>query len=96
MYSDGHCYAQGYIDLKIGKTVGMPVPRTFSFAGWEGLPNGSYWGVVPISAKNIEGKWMENLQTEPSIKVKNMPEAVDQGIDQQLKRSIQELLREVN
>lgn len=96
MYSDGHCYAQGYTDLKIGKTVGMPVPGTCSFAGWEGLPNGSYWGVVPVSAKNIDGKWMENLQTEPTIKVKNMPGVVDQGRDQQLERSIQELLKEVN
>ena len=96
MYSDGHCYAQGYTDLKIGKTVGMPVPGTCSFAGWEGLPNGSYWGVVPVSAKSREGKWMENLQTEPTIKVKNMPGVVDKGRDQQLERSIQELLKEVN
>lgn len=95
MYSDGHCYAQGYTDLKIGKTVGMPVPGTCSFAGWEGLPNGSFWGVVPVSAKNIDGKWMENLQTEPTIKVKNMPGIIDRGRDQQLERSIQEMLKDV-
>ena len=94
-YSDGHCYAQGYTDLKIGKTVGMPVPGTCSFAGWEGLPNGAYWGVVPISAKNIDGKWMENLQTEPMIKVKNMPSIISRGVDQQLERSIKELLKDV-
>jgi len=46
-YSDGHCFACGYTDLKIGKTVGMPVPGTCSFAGWERLPNGLVWGVVP-------------------------------------------------
>ncbi len=96
MYSDGHCYAQGYTDLKIGKTVGMPVPGTCSFAGWEGLQNGSYWGVVPVSAKNKAGEWMENNQTEPTIKVKNMPGKVDNGIDEQLIRSIQELLKDVN
>ncbi len=95
MYSDGHCYAQGYTDLKIGKTVGMPVPGTCSFAGWEGLPNGSYWGVVPVSAKNKAGEWMENNQTEPTIKVKNMPGKVDNGIDEQLLRSIRELLKDV-
>jgi Tol biopolymer transport system component len=95
MYSDGHCYAQGYTDLKIGKTVGMPVPGTCSFAGWEGLPNGSYWGVVPVSAKNKAGEWMENNQTEPSIKVKNMPGVIDKGRDQQLERSIEELLKEI-
>lgn len=95
MYSDGHCYASGYTDLKIGKTVGMPVPGTCSFAGWEGLPNGSYWGVVPISAKNKAGEWMENNQTNPLIQVKNMPGVIDNGRDQQLERSIRELLKDV-
>jgi len=95
MYSDGHCYASGYTDLKIGKTVGMPVPGTCSFAGWEGLPNGSYWGVVPISAKNKAGEWMENNQTNPLIQVKNMPGVIDKGRDQQLERSIQELLKDI-
>lgn len=94
-YSDGHCFSQGYTDLKIGKTVGMPVPGTCSFAGWEGLPDGSRWGVVPVSAKNIDGKWMENLQTEPDFKVKNMPGKIDKGIDQQLEKAIEELLKEV-
>jgi C-terminal processing protease CtpA/Prc len=95
MYSDGHCYASGYTDLKIGKTVGMPVPGTCSFAGWEGLPNGSYWGVVPVSAKNKAGEWMENNQTDPMIRVKNMPSIISKGKDQQLERSIKELLKDV-
>ncbi|NKI32706.1 S41 family peptidase [Croceivirga thetidis] len=95
MYSDGHCFASGYTDLKIGKSVGMPVPGTCSFAGWESLPDGSRWGVVPVSAKNKAGEWMENNQTEPMIMVKNDPDVIDKGIDQQLERSIQELLAEV-
>ncbi|MDG2074641.1 MAG: S41 family peptidase, partial [Polaribacter sp.] len=95
MYSDGHCYASGYTDLKIGKTVGMPVPGTCSFAGWEGLPNGGYWGVVPVSAKNKAGQWMENNQTNPLIQVKNMPGVINKGRDQQLERSIRELLKDV-
>jgi C-terminal processing protease CtpA/Prc len=93
-YSDGHCFAQGYTDLEIGKTVGMPVPGTCSFAGWEGLPNGSRWGVVPVSAKDKAGRWMENLQTEPSIKVKNWPGVIDTGRDQQLERAIDEMLQD--
>ncbi len=95
-YSDGHCFACGYTDLKIGKTVGMPVPGTCSFAGWERLPDGSVWGVVPVSAKDINGKWMENSQTEPNIKVKNMPGVIDQGRDQQLERAIEEMMKDVN
>jgi len=96
MYSDGHCFASGYTDLKIGKTVGMPVPGTCSFAGWERLPNGGVWGVVPVSAKNKAGEWMENNQTEPMILVKNQPDVINTGVDQQLERSIEELLLEIN
>lgn len=94
-YSDGHCFACGYTDLNIGKTVGMPTPGTCSFAGWEGLPNGVRWGAVPISAKNKAGEWLENNETKPQFEVKNMPGKIDQGIDQQLEKAIEELLKEV-
>lgn len=95
-YSDGHCFAQGYTDLKIGKTLGMPVPGTCSFAGWEGLPGGVRWGVVPVSAKDKADRWMENLQTEPSIKIKNMPGVVENGRDEQLERAIDEMLKDIS
>jgi C-terminal processing protease CtpA/Prc len=94
-YSDGHCFACGYSDLKIGKTVGMPTPGTCSFAGWEGLPNGSYWGVVPVSAKDINGNWMENSQTNPDVEIKNMPGIVDNGRDQQLEKAIEVMLEDI-
>ncbi|WP_286827818.1 S41 family peptidase, partial [Maribacter sp. UBA4516] len=95
MYSDGSCFASGYVDLKIGKTVGMPVPGTCSFAGWERLPNGGVWGVVPVSAKNKAGEWMENNETDPEFIVKNQPGIIANGIDQQLEKSIEVLLKEV-
>jgi len=95
MYSDGHCFASAYSELGIGKTVGMPVPGTCSFAGWERLPNGGRWGVVPVSAKNKAGEWMENNQTAPDFEVKNMPGFVDQGRDQQLEKAIEELLKDI-
>ncbi|MDE3742794.1 S41 family peptidase [Maribacter polysaccharolyticus] len=95
MYSDGSCFASGYVDLKIGKTVGMPVPGTCSFAGWEQLPNGGRWGVVPVSAKNKAGEWMENNETNPEILIKNQPEVIAKGIDEQLEKSIEVLLEEV-
>ncbi|HSF52602.1 MAG TPA: S41 family peptidase [Algoriphagus sp.] len=94
-YSDGHCFACGYTDLKIGKTVGMPTPGTCSFAGWEGLPDGTRWGAVPISAKNKAGEWLENNETRPQFEVKNMPGQIDIGIDQQLEKAVEELLKDV-
>lgn len=94
-YSDGHCFACGYTDLNIGTTVGMPVPGTCSFAGWEMLPDGTRWGAVPISAKNKAGEWLENNETRPDIEVKNMPGVIANGRDQQLERAVEELLKEV-
>lgn len=94
-YSDGHCTAQAYTDLKIGKTVGMQVPGTCSFAGWESLVSGGRWGVVPVSVKNMSGEWMENNPTEPDFEVKNDPDVIRRGKDQQLEKAVEELLKEV-
>lgn len=92
-YSDGHCFACGYQDLGIGKLIGMPVPGTCSFAGWEALQDGNIlWGAVPVSAKNSKGEWLENNQTVPDIQIKNDPGVIVKGRDQQLERAVQELL----
>jgi len=95
MYSDGHCYASGYTDLNLGKSVGMPVPGTCSFAGWSRLPMGVWWGVVPISVKNKAGEWLENNQTSPDVLIRNMPGIIDAGRDQQLERGIAELMSDL-
>jgi tricorn protease len=95
-YSDGHCFACGYQDLGIGKMIGMPVPGTCSFAGWETLQDGSInWGAVPVSAKNAKGQWLENLETVPDVQLKNEPGVISKGRDQQLERAVQELLNVV-
>jgi tricorn protease len=95
-YSDGHCFSCGYQDLKIGKMVGMPVPGTCSFAGWEMLQNGTiFWGTVPVSAKNKAGEWLENNETVPEYKVKNMPGVIDNGRDQQLEKAVEVLMETV-
>ena len=96
MYSDGHCYASAFSDLELGTMVGTPVPGTCSFAGWEGLPNGSVWGVVPVSAKNKAGEWLENNQTMPDMLVRNHPGVVDFGRDEQLEAAIKQMLLELS
>ena len=95
MYSDGHCYASMWVDMDLGTSIGMPVPGTCSFAGWERLPNGNVWGVVPVSAKNKAGEWMENNQMNPDMVIKNQPGVVDFGTDQQLEAAIEEMLKEL-
>jgi len=93
-YSDGHCFACGYQDLGIGKLIGMPVPGTCSFAGWELLQDGSVtWGAIPVSTKNIKGEWLENKETVPEFQIKNDPGIISKGRDQQLEKAIEELLK---
>jgi tricorn protease len=95
-YSDGHCYAYMVRDQKIGKLVGMPVPGTCTFAGWEGLmDSGINWGVPPVGVKAMSGKYLENAQTEPDIKVANEYDQAAKGTDQQLETAVKELLKEI-
>lgn len=97
-YSDGHCYSFAYQYLKIGKLVGMPVPGTCSFAGWEQLQDGqTRWGTVPMGVRMMDGsgRYLENFQTEPDIKLMNEYNQVNKGKDQQLEAAVAELLKEV-
>ena len=91
-YSDGHCFAYAYKEQKLGPLVGMPVPGTCTFAGWEALGEGVRWGVPGMGVKDAStGKYLENLQTEPDIRVRNAPEAVSKGKDPQLEAAVEAL-----
>ena len=82
-YSDGHCYAFAYQFLNIGKLVGMPVPGTCSFAGWEMLgDSGIVYGFVPLGVKAPGIGYLDNHQTEPDVKVENTKETVVAGRDE--------------
>ena len=95
-YSDGHCFSYGYQNLEIGKLVGMPVPGTCTWAGWEQLQDASIrWGVPPVGVKNMKGRYLENSPTEPDIKVMNEFEIISKGKDQQLEAAINALLKEL-
>lgn len=95
-YSDGHCFSYGYQNLQIGKLVGMPVPGTCTWAGWEQLQDASIrWGVPPVGVKNMKGRYLENSPTEPDIKVMNEYEIMSKGKDQQLEAAINALLKEL-
>ncbi|MFO7864475.1 MAG: S41 family peptidase, partial [Salinivirgaceae bacterium] len=92
-YSDGHCFSCMYKDLGIGKLIGMPVPGTCSFAGWEMLQSGTVlWGSIPVSAKNKAGEWLENNETVPDVQIKNMPGEIVNGRDQQLEKAVEEIM----
>jgi len=94
-YSDGHCFAYAYKELELGPLVGMPTPGTCTFAGWEGLPNGARWGVPGLGVKNAEGEYLENMQTDPTIRVMNEYTVRASGRDQQLEAAVAELMRAI-
>ena len=72
----------------------MPVPGTCSYAGWEMLQNGTIrWGAVPVSTRDINGRWLENVETVPDIVIKNEPGLISSGRDQQLEKAVEELMR---
>ena len=92
-YSDGSCFACGYKQLGIGKLIGMPVPGTCSFAGWETLQDNQIrWGMVPVSAKDMYGVWMENVEAVPDYVIKNEPSVAPKGRDQQLEKAVNALM----
>ncbi|MFN4285547.1 MAG: S41 family peptidase [Lacibacter sp.] len=93
-YSDGHCYAFMIKELNIGKLVGMPVPGTCTFGGWEPLmDSGILWGVPAVGCKDVRGNYLENSPTQPDILVRNEPQQVAAGTDRQLEVAVEELLK---
>lgn len=95
-YSDGHCYAYMYQTFKIGKLVGQPVPGTCSYGGWGTVGDGIRWGVPGVGVKGVEGEYLENRPTFPEIEVFNRFEDLSKGMDDQLKKAIEEIKKDLS
>ncbi|MWN77873.1 peptidase S41 [Labilibaculum sp. A4] len=96
-YSDACAFPYVYKTLKIGKLVGMPVPGTMTAVWWETLQDPTlYFGMPMVGVKDTKGKYIENHQIEPDIKVRNDYEVVTKGDDQQLKKAVESLLKEID
>ncbi|NVJ96934.1 MAG: PD40 domain-containing protein [Alphaproteobacteria bacterium] len=96
-YSDGHCFPAGYSNLKMGKTVGAPVPGTCSYVWWERLMSGDVvFGIPQLGILDTEGDWLENKQLEPDVKILNAPEDVATGKDSQLEKAVELMLADLD
>ncbi len=96
-YSDAHFFPWVYTELKIGDTVGMPVPGTATAVWWERLYTGDIiFGIPEIGTKGVEGTYLENDQLEPTHKVRLDPEDAAAGTDTQLLEAVRVLLDEVD
>lgn len=93
-YSDAHLFPVEYKIRGLGKTLGMPVPGTGTFVWWErqidptlvfGIPQGGW--------RMPDGRLCENNQLEPDILVKNDPDVMSAGRDEQIEAAVRELLK---
>ncbi len=95
-YSNAHGTPWVYKYKKMGSLVGMPVPGTMSSVTWETLQDPSlYFGLPVVGYRTEQGNWLENTQLEPDVKVRNTPEKMAAGVDEQLEAAVKELLKEV-
>lgn len=93
-YSDACGFPYTYRALGIGKLVGMPVPGTMTAVWWEYLSNGIVFGIPQVGSFGVkEGRYLENMQIEPDIRVENDPASVLRGEDKQLERAIKEMMK---
>lgn len=94
-YSDAHMFPYAYKALGIGKLIGMPVPGTGTAVWWERLQSGLVFGIPQVGMVDLEGRYLENTQLEPDIRVANDPQEVRRGRDQQLEAAVRELLEQL-
>ncbi|HTR81514.1 MAG TPA: S41 family peptidase [Bacteroidota bacterium] len=93
-YSDAHLFPVAYKLKGIGKTLGMPVPGTGTFVWWEGQIDPNLVFGIPMGGwRTPDGKFCENTQLEPDIKVRNDPAIMTNGRDQQIEAAVKELMK---
>ncbi len=95
-YSNAHGFPWVYKELGIGKLVGAPVPGTMTAVWWETQVDPTLvFGIPQVTVVDMDGNPMENNQLEPDIEVYNTPESLLSDDDLQLKRAVEEMLKEL-
>ncbi len=94
-YSDAHMFPYAYRSKKIGQIIGMPVPGTGTAVWWERQIDPTLvFGIPQVGMLTMDGEYLENNQLEPDIKLANKPEEIISGVDQQLAKAVEVLLKE--
>ena len=95
-YSNAHGFPWVYKELGIGKLVGAPVPGTMTAVWWETQVDPTLvFGIPQVTVVDMQGNAMENNQLEPDIEVYNTPESLLSDDDLQLKKAVEEMLKEL-
>ncbi len=93
-YSDAHLFPVTFKAYQIGKSVGMPVPGTGTAVWWEQQIDPTLvFGIPQVGMVDMKGNYMENNQFEPDLKIKNQPDILGKGNDEQLGTAVRDLLK---
>ncbi|HTP13698.1 MAG TPA: S41 family peptidase [Bacteroidota bacterium] len=93
-YSDAHLFPVAYKLKGIGKTLGMPVPGTGTFVWWERQIDPTLVFGIPMGGWRMpDGKFCENTQMEPDIKVRLEPDVMTNNRDQQVEAAVKEMMK---
>ena len=94
-YSDAHLFPYTYKALNIGPLIGMPVAGTGTAVWWEQMiDDATYFGIPQIGMRGVKDDFLvENHELQPDFKVNNEYTQFLNGIDQQLLKAIEEMMR---
>ena len=94
-YSDAHLFPYTYKALGIGPLIGMPVPGTGTAVWWETmLDDATYFGIPQIGMRGVKDDFLvENHELQPDFKVNNEYSQFLNGVDQQLIKAVEEMLK---
>jgi len=96
-YSNAHGTPWVYRHRGIGRLVGAPVAGTMTSVNWVRMQDPSLvFGIPVIGYRLADGSVLENQELEPDITVYNTPEGIASGRDDQLRRAVEELLKEID
>ena len=72
----------------------MPVSGTGTFVWWESQIDPTLIYGIPMGGwRGPDGKFCENNQLEPDIKVANDPAILSSGHDQQIEAAVKEMMK---
>ncbi len=94
--SDGEMTANGFRALRLGTLIGMPTYRWLIFTSSYTLHDGLMFRLPFWICQTLDGKDLEKVGVEPHIRVQNTLMDRLEGRDPQLRRAVDELLKQLN
>jgi Tol biopolymer transport system component/C-terminal processing protease CtpA/Prc len=93
-YSDADVFPWVYQHFKIGQLVGMPVPGTGTSVWWERQMDPTLiFGIPEVGQRTPEGKFLENVEVEPEVRIANDPGTLSEGRDAQVEKAVEILVQ---